>query len=94
MKFLQLDFFSKNPIHPNSLISNFTNTFSRTNPESVPSTAQNFFLCGNHTKFLIKDFPAGIYLLKVNNRNIRTRCEICSKLTIKTPERSFWCLYC
>ena len=26
-------------------------------------------------------------LLKVNNRNTRTRCEICSKLTIKTPER-------
>ena len=31
--------------------------------------------------------PARIYLLKVNNRNTRTRCEICSKLTIKTPER-------
>ena len=30
--------------------------------------------------------PAGIYLLKVNNRSTRTRCEICSKLTIKTPE--------
>ena len=30
--------------------------------------------------------PAGIYLLKVNNRNTRTRCEICSKLTINTPE--------
>ena len=28
-----------------------------------------------------------IYLLKVNNRNTRTRFEICSKLTIKTPER-------
>ena len=33
------------------------------------------------------EYPAGIYLLKVNNRNTRTRCEICSKLTIKTPER-------
>ena len=31
--------------------------------------------------------PVGIYLLKVKNRNTRTRCEICSKLTIKTPER-------
>ena len=31
--------------------------------------------------------PAGIYLLKVNNRNTRTRCEICSNLTIKTPKR-------
>ena len=34
--------------------------------------------------------PAGIYLLKVNNRNSRTRCEICSKLTIKIPERRQW----
>ena len=32
-------------------------------------------------------YPVGIYLLKVNNRSTRTRCEICSKLTIKTPER-------
>ena len=32
-------------------------------------------------------YPAGIYLLKVKNRNTRTRCEICSKLTIKAPER-------
>ena len=26
--------------------------------------------------------PAGNYMFKVHNRNIRTRCEICSKLTI------------
>ena len=42
--------------------------------------------------------PACIYMFKVNNRNTRTRCEICSKVTIKTPEQrqlaSFWCLYC
>ena len=31
--------------------------------------------------------PTGIYLLKLNNRNTRTRCGICSKLTIKIPER-------
>ena len=31
--------------------------------------------------------PVDIYLLKVNNRNTRTRREICSKLTINTPER-------
>ena len=34
-------------------------------------------------------YPVGIYLLKVNNRNTRTRCEI-SNLTIKTPERRHW----
>ena len=28
----------------------------------------------------------GIYLLKSNSRNTRTRYEICSKVTIKTPE--------
>ena len=28
----------------------------------------------------------GIYMFKVNNRNTRAMCEICSKLTIKTPE--------
>ena len=28
--------------------------------------------------------PAGNYMFKVNDRNARRRCEICSKLTIKT----------
>ena len=37
-----------------------------------------------------KTFPANIYLLKVNNRNYRTTCEICSKLTIMTPEWRQW----
>ena len=32
-------------------------------------------------------YPVGNYMFKVNNRNTRARCEICSKLTIKTPER-------
>ena len=31
------------------------------------------------------------YLLKVNNRNTRTRCEICSKLTLKIPKQRQWC---
>ena len=33
---------------------------------------------------------AAIYLFKVNNQNIRKLLEICSKLTIKTPEQSNW----
>ena len=37
--------------------------------------------------------PASIYLLKVNNRNNRKRCKICSTLTIKTPERRQWPRY-
>ena len=35
------------------------------------------------TNAKIKIYPAGIYLLKVNNENGRTRCVICSKLTKK-----------
>ena len=31
--------------------------------------------------------PAGNDMFKVNNRHTRTRYEVCSKLTIKTPER-------
>ena len=43
------------------------------------------------TKILISIInQADIYLPKVNNRNTRTRCEICSKLTIKTPEGRQW----
>ena len=34
--------------------------------------------------------PDGNYMFKVNNRNTRARCEICSKLTIKIPERRHW----
>ena len=41
------------------------------------------------TEFLYSPeiFTAGNYMFKVNNRNTRARCEICSKLTRKTPER-------
>ena len=38
--------------------------------------------------FFVSHYPAGIYLLKFNNRNARIKCEIRSKLTIKT---TFWC---
>ena len=31
--------------------------------------------------------PADIYFFKSINRNTRKRCEVCLKLTIKTPER-------
>ena len=48
-------------------------------------------------------YPAGNYMYKVNNRNIRTRCEICSKLAIKRLSllltlnifhTFFWCFFC
>ena len=44
----------------------------------------------NQNQIMMSFNSAGIYLFKVNNRNTRTRCEICSKLTINTPERRQW----
>ena len=38
----------------------------------------------------INALPVNIYLFKVNSRNTRRRSEICSKLTIKTPEWRQW----
>ena len=35
----------------------------------------------------LREYPANIYLFKVNNGNTRKKYKICSKLTIKTPER-------
>ena len=49
------------------------------------STFENFALIKNYSLY-----PADNYMFKVNKKNTRTRCEICSKLTIKTPERRHW----
>ena len=38
--------------------------------------------------------PVGNYLFTVNNRNTRTRCEICLKFKIKTVKTTDLCLYC
>ena len=35
-------------------------------------------------------FPTNNYLFKVINKNTRTWCKICPKLTIKTSERRQW----
>ena len=52
----------------------------------LTNEVQKFFLhVGCQSQLL--SHPAGIYLLKVNNRNTSARCEICAKLTIKIPER-------
>ena len=45
----------------------------------------NYFSC---------DIPGDSYLFKVSNGNTRTMCEFYSKITITTPERDVWCLYC
>ena len=49
-----------------------------------------FYGSNNLLKFAKIINPCGIYLLKVDNRNTRTRREICSKLKVETPERRQW----
>ena len=34
--------------------------------------------------------PGDNFMLKINNRNTKTRCEMCSELTLKIPERRHW----
>ena len=45
----------------------------------------------NRSIYKFASYPAGIYLFKTNTRNNTTMREICSKLTINTPERPIWC---
>ena len=49
---------------------------------------KNFGMTNSLEDFAILN-SSGIYLHKVKNRNTSTRCEICSKLTIKIPERRY-----
>ena len=37
-----------------------------------------------------RNFPAAMYLFKINKRNFKTMCKTYSKLTIKIPEQHCW----
>ena len=60
--------------------------------ESIISRNSRLALNAYFWPFLV-NLPAGNYMLKVNNRNTKTRCEISSRLTIKIPERRQWCRF-
>ena len=62
--------------------SYYENQRTPTTPNNYNNKVNIFLFC----YFIIPNL-AGIYLIKVNNRNTKTRCEICSKFTRKTPER-------
>ena len=49
-------------------------------------TLRMYFTTGLHW-MRIWQIKINLYLLNGNNRNTRKRCEICEKLTTKTPER-------
>ena len=46
----------------------------------------------NFEQILCKN-PADSYFFNVNNGNTRAMGKICSKLTIKTPEKRQWCRF-
>ena len=54
----------------------------------IPSDKNSWVMTSSNStsQMNLFNYPANIYLFKVNNGN-RKRCEICSRLTIKTPER-------
>ena len=47
----------------------------------------DFFSPNANEKLVAMCVPVAICLRKLLNRNTRTRCKVCSKLTIKTLER-------
>ena len=52
--------------------------------QKIKDFIENHFINTDRVAVFLEDIPAGINLLKVKNRSTRTRCKICSKLTIKT----------
>ena len=86
--FVVLFTFSKN-VHKTNSTKQVSWEFSKILMSSIFRTPLDSCSCEELYKkitgrlFLIclTTLPVGIFLLKVNNRNSRTRCEICSKLT-------------
>ena len=68
-------------VHTDQYSENIISKFFVDNSVTLFKSDKIFLLIFMHL------IPAGIYLFKVNNGNTRRMCEICSKLTIKTPER-------
>ena len=60
-----------------SIVKIYIISFQKFNPG-------NIWVWSRQSIQLREIYPVSIYLLKVNNRNTRTRCEICPKLPIKT----------
>ena len=58
-------------------------SLAESNSKWVILTSKSTYSCFAFKKI----YWANIHMFKVNNRNTRKSCEICSKLTTKAPER-------
>ena len=72
-----------------SKISNLENLQGNISTRDVYRTLSNIYDKSYLAKIVDRFYPVSIYVLIVNNRNTRTRCEICSKLTMKSTERCY-----
>ena len=68
----------------------FTKFYVLTNKSATSRFLKNLRTSWKLNCFARNQYRAKIYLFKINNRNIRKRWEICSKLIIKTPEWRQW----
>ena len=68
--------------------ANTKNTFISLSAINSTVIINIFLLYTRFANTIASMYPAGNYMFKVNNRNTRTGCEICSKLTIKTQQWS------
>ena len=95
-KFLGTTFFIE---HLQWLLLNVLNLFG--NYYDLQSKSVDWFLydnglCHERIKYFLQNSSRRqllkwiSLLLNVNNRNAKTRCEICSELIVKTPERHHW----
>ena len=71
-------------MNPRKLSSHWKETYLK---PCQTSMSKRFYDKKIHYECPTGSYPAGIFLFKVYNRNTRTKCEICSQLKIKTPER-------
>ena len=77
--------------YQNLILSNYQRTFNELTGECFTSAFQkaDHTICTLQKTFgKFNKISSKNYLFKVKNRNNRTRHEICSKLAIKTPDRS------
>ena len=90
---VKVDFEMDTPLSKNREVPAVASTtwvlyvWSTSYEKSSPLTDLCFMEYVQHITF---SNPAGNYMFKVNGRNTRTKCEICSELTIKIPARHQW----
>ena len=76
---------SQLPMHPNV-------TLPKKSPKRQKNGLSRAIASKSQKSYCVKitESQQIFHMYNVNKKNTRKRCEICSKLTIKTPERRHW----